>query len=88
MGREVIRLGTRKSRLAMAQAELAAAAIRKAAPGVEIELVPLVTTGDKILDRSLVEFGGKAFLLMNLNRPLQTAGLTLPSTAPRTCRPA
>ena len=36
MGREVIRLGTRKSRLAMVQAELAAAAIRKAAPGVEI----------------------------------------------------
>lgn len=63
MGREVIRLGTRKSRLAMVQAELAAAAIRKAAPGVEIELVPLVTTGDKILDRSLVEFGGKGVFI-------------------------
>jgi hydroxymethylbilane synthase len=63
MGREVIRLGTRKSRLAMVQAELAAAAIRKAASGVEIELVPLVTTGDKILDRSLVEFGGKGVFI-------------------------
>lgn len=54
-----IRLGTRKSRLALIQTELVAAAFREVCPKLEIEIVPLTTKGDRILDKSLVEFGGK-----------------------------
>lgn len=54
-----IRIGTRKSRLAMVQTRLVAEAVRLVAPDVETEIVPFVTTGDKILDKSLVDFGGK-----------------------------
>lgn len=55
----VIRLGTRKSRLAMAQTMLAAEAMKEKEPGLTVEIVPLITSGDRILDKSLVEFGGK-----------------------------
>lgn len=55
----VIRLGTRKSRLAMAQTELVSEAIRRAEPGIRVEIVPIVTTGDRILDRALLGVGGK-----------------------------
>lgn len=60
----VIRLGTRKSRLAMAQTMLAAEAMKREEPGLSVELVPLMTAGDRILDRSLVEFGGKGAFVM------------------------
>ena len=53
--KKVIRLGTRKSPLAMAQARLAAEAIERAFPELTAELVPIVTRGDRILDRPLVE---------------------------------
>lgn len=60
----VIRLGTRKSRLAMAQTMLAAEAMKREEPGLSVEIVPLVTAGDRILDRPLVEFGGKGAFVM------------------------
>jgi hydroxymethylbilane synthase len=41
-----LRLGTRRSKLALAQAEEVAAALRLVAPGIEVELVPMVTAGD------------------------------------------
>ena len=58
-----IRLGTRGSPLALAQAEevrdrLAQAHATVAAPDA-IELVPLTTTGDRVTDRPLAEIGGK-----------------------------
>ena len=58
-----IRLGTRKSRLAMAQTMMVAEAMKQAEPGIRVEIVPVVTTGDKILDRSLTEFGGKGVFI-------------------------
>lgn len=58
-----IRLGTRKSKLAMAQTMMVAEALREAEPGIQVEIVPVVTTGDKILDRSLTEFGGKGVFI-------------------------
>lgn len=59
----VIRLGTRKSKLAMAQTRMAAEAMKQAEPGLTVEIVPVVTTGDRILDRSLTEFGGKGVFI-------------------------
>lgn len=58
-----IRLGTRKSKLAMAQTMMVAEALKLAEPGLQVEIVPVVTTGDKILDRSLTEFGGKGVFI-------------------------
>jgi hydroxymethylbilane synthase len=42
-----LRLATRGSALALAQAELAAQALRDASPGLEVELVPITTSGDE-----------------------------------------
>ena len=68
--KKVIRLGTRKSPLAMAQARLAAEAIERAFPELTAELVPIVTRGDRILDRPLVEFGGKGAFISEFERAL------------------
>jgi hydroxymethylbilane synthase len=54
-----IRIGTRKSNLAMAQTYLVRDAILAVEPAAQIELVALSTKGDKILDKPLLSFGGK-----------------------------
>ena len=54
-----IRIGTRKSRLALVQTELVKQKIEAAFPEAEVELMELSTRGDEILDRSLTSFGGK-----------------------------
>lgn len=67
-----LRLGTRSSPLALAQAEMAAAAIRTA-HGLADDAVVLVTmlaSGDKIQDRPLAEIGGKALWTKELERAL------------------
>lgn len=67
-----LRIGTRRSPLALAQAEMAAATIR-AAHGLAVEavvLVPMLSTGDKIQDRPLAEIGGKALWTKELERAL------------------
>lgn len=67
-----LRLGTRGSPLALAQAHQAAAAIC-AVHGWKaeaIEIVPIVTTGDVIQDRPLAEIGGKALWTKELDRAL------------------
>jgi hydroxymethylbilane synthase/uroporphyrinogen III methyltransferase/synthase len=57
--KQIIRIGTRKSMLALAQAEMVAEGIKKNNPDMETELVPMSTIGDKILDKPLDSFGGK-----------------------------
>lgn len=61
-----IRIATRKSQLALWQAEHVAALLRAAHPGLELELVPLVTQGDRIQDRSLAAIGGKGLFIKEL----------------------
>lgn len=62
----VLRIATRKSQLALWQAEHVAALLREAHPGIEIELVPLVTQGDRIQDRTLAAIGGKGLFIKEL----------------------
>lgn len=57
---ENIRIGTRGSLLALAQTDLFIAQLQKQYPGIACEKVILKTAGDKILDKPLLEFGGKA----------------------------
>jgi hydroxymethylbilane synthase len=61
-----LRIATRRSKLALWQAEHVAALLRLAHPGLDIELVPLSTQGDRIQDRSLAAIGGKGLFIKEL----------------------
>jgi hydroxymethylbilane synthase len=61
-----LRIATRKSQLALWQAEHVATLLRQAHAGLEIELVPIVTQGDRIQDRSLAAIGGKGLFIKEL----------------------
>jgi len=61
-----LRIATRKSALALWQAEHVAARLRAAHPGLTVELVPMTTRGDQITDRSLAAIGGKGLFLKEL----------------------
>jgi hydroxymethylbilane synthase len=67
-----LKLGTRGSPLALAQARKVASAIESAQrwPDGYIEIVPVTTSGDKILDRPLAELGGKALWTKELDKAL------------------
>jgi len=65
-----LRLGARASTLSMAQSELFAKALMTRHPGLEVEIVPISTTGDEIQDRPLHEFGGKGLFTKQLEQAL------------------
>ena len=62
-----LKLGTRRSPLAMAQAEEARDRLIAAHPGLAVEIVPVTASGDKVLDRPLAEIGGKALWTKELD---------------------
>ena len=66
MNPSTLRIATRKSALALWQAEHVAALLRAAHPGLAVELVPMSTRGDEILDRPLADIGGKGLFLKEL----------------------
>ena len=67
-----LRIGTRQSPLAMVQAKMAAKAIISAHGwrNDQVELVPMIASGDKIQDRALADVGGKALWTKELDRAL------------------
>lgn len=66
-----VRIATRKSALALWQAEHVAALLRMQ-PGVDtVELLPLSTRGDEVLDRSLQKIGGKGLFIKELEVAMQ-----------------
>ena len=65
-----LRIGTRKSPLALWQAEHVRARLAAAHPGLAIELVTMTTTGDRILDAPLATVGGKGLFLKELEQAL------------------
>jgi hydroxymethylbilane synthase len=66
MSPSTLRIATRKSALALWQAEHVAALLRGAHPGLTVELVPLSTRGDEVLDQPLALIGGKGLFLKEL----------------------
>jgi hydroxymethylbilane synthase len=62
----ILRIATRKSPLALWQAEHVARRLRAAHARLEVELLPLSTRGDEVLDRSLAAIGGKGLFLKEL----------------------
>ena len=61
-----LRIATRKSPLALWQSEHVADQLRQAHPRLVVELVPMSTRGDEVLDRSLAAIGGKGLFLKEL----------------------
>jgi hydroxymethylbilane synthase len=64
--KKTLRIATRKSPLAMWQAEFVKAELEKAHPGLTVELLPMSTKGDKILDVPLAKIGGKGLFTKEL----------------------
>ena len=65
-----LKIGTRKSQLALWQAEYVRDRLLVEHPDLEIELVKMSTQGDKILDTSLAKVGGKGLFIKELEQRL------------------
>ncbi len=65
-----IRIATRKSALALWQAEYVKARLEQAHPGLVVSLVPMVSRGDKLLDSPLAKIGGKGLFVKELENAL------------------
>ncbi|MDF2177963.1 hydroxymethylbilane synthase [Aliiglaciecola sp. CAU 1673] len=66
-----VRIATRKSALALWQAEYVKSALESAHPGLAVELVPMSTQGDRILDTPLAKIGGKGLFIKELEVAMQ-----------------
>lgn len=69
--RRIVRIGSRESVLAVAQAQLLIDYINKNCEQIEPELVTMKTTGDRILDRTLDQVGGKGLFVKELELALR-----------------
>jgi hydroxymethylbilane synthase len=66
MKKDLIRIATRQSPLALWQAEHVKAELERIHPGLKTELLPMTTRGDKILDSPLAKIGGKGLFIKEL----------------------
>ncbi|NOY66620.1 MAG: hydroxymethylbilane synthase [Gammaproteobacteria bacterium] len=67
---ECIRIATRKSQLALWQAEFVAKNLKECHPGLEVELVTMTTMGDRVLDSPLAKIGGKGLFVKELEQSM------------------
>ncbi len=65
---ETLKIATRKSPLAMWQAEHATALLTRLHPALAIEIIGMTTRGDKILDAPLAKVGGKGLFVKELEQ--------------------
>lgn len=73
----IIRVGSRESKLAITQSNLIIGELKKEHPEVHFQLIPMKTTGDMILDRSLDEIGGKGLFIKELDLALEAGEIDL-----------
>ena len=73
---DVLRLGTRGSRLALTQSQQVADAVQQCT-GFRVELVVISTRGDRIQDRPLPEIGGKGLFTLELEGALQDGSIDM-----------
>jgi hydroxymethylbilane synthase len=66
----LVRLGSRGSRLALTQAELAAEALRQANRGLDVALVPITTTGDRDRSKPFGEIGARGVFVKEIEEAL------------------
>ncbi|MGN0306731.1 MAG: hydroxymethylbilane synthase [Lachnospiraceae bacterium] len=74
---KIIRIGTRGSRLALMQTEMVIVSLKRIIPDWTIETVVLHTRGDKLLDKPLVEFGGKGLFITEFEEALTEGRIDL-----------
>lgn len=67
----LVRIATRKSALALWQAEYVKRALEQAHPGLKVDLVPMSTQGDRVLDTPLAKIGGKGLFIKELEVAMQ-----------------
>ncbi len=72
-----VRIGTRGSQLALRQAEEIAAGLRRAWPRIEVELVPIRTSGDRLATAHLAEVGGKGLFVQEIDDALREGRVDL-----------
>ena len=75
--KKVIRIGSRESRLAVTQTGLIKEQIEAHFPDIRVEIVTMKTTGDRILDRSLEQIGGKGLFVKELDQALRDGRIDL-----------
>jgi hydroxymethylbilane synthase len=68
MSTDSLRIATRKSPLALWQAEHVRERLREANPGLRVELVTMSTQGDRVLDSPLAKIGGKGLFVKELEQ--------------------
>lgn len=66
----LIRIGTRKSKLALAQVDIVIEQLTAVDPTLEFEIVKIVTSGDKFYDKNLADIGGKGLFLKEIEQAL------------------
>ena len=66
----IVRLGTRGSRLALTQAELAAEILRRASPDLDVALVPITTAGDRDRSKPFGEIGARGVFVKEIEEAL------------------
>jgi hydroxymethylbilane synthase len=72
-----LRIGSRPSALALAQSVLVKHRLEAAQTGLEIEIVPITTGGDKMLTASLAQVGGKGLFIRELEQALRDGRIEL-----------
>lgn len=70
MPKPILRIATRKSPLALWQANYVRQALEQHHPGLQVELLAITTKGDKILDTPLAKIGGKGLFVKELEQAL------------------
>ena len=66
-----IKIGSRESALAVIQSRMVMDAIARTVPDAELELVTMKTTGNRILDKTLDQIGGKGLFVKELDQALR-----------------
>jgi len=73
----MIRIGTRKSKLALIQTDIVKERILERFPEEEVEIVPVITRGDIELDKSLTSFGGKGVFTQEIEEKLRAGTIDI-----------
>ena len=84
--KQLLRLGTRGSPLALWQADHITELLLAAHPGLTIERVVIKTEGDRVLDRPLIEIGGKGLFIKELEEAMLDGRIDFAVHSLRICR--
>lgn len=72
-----VRIGTRRSRLALAQTAMVSSALKGCFPELTVEFVEIVTHGDRVLDKPLDRIGGKGVFVEEIEQALRAGEIDM-----------